>query len=72
MSKCHIVGNIMHWLISVYFDRWDNQRVREETMYEKLKDREHSVYKKKQKDPVESFYSRLEDSKYMTYPLYTN
>ena len=41
-------------------------------MYEKLKDREHSVYKKKQKDPVESFYSRLEDSKYMTNPLYTN
>ena len=32
-------------------------------MYEKLKDREHSIYKKKQKDPVESFYPRLEDSK---------
>ena len=32
---------------------------------EKLKDRENSIYKKKQQDPVESFYPRLEDSKYM-------
>lgn len=41
--------------------RWDNQRVREEKIVEKLKDRDNSVYKKKQKEPVESFYPMLED-----------
>lgn len=41
--------------------RWDDQRVREEKIVEKLKDRENSIYKKKQQDPVESFYPRLED-----------
>ena len=37
--------------------------MREEKIVEKLKDRENSIYKKKQQDPVESFYPRLEDSK---------
>ena len=61
-----MVFRYIHRLYRIFFvfhERWDNQRVREEKMYEKLKDREHSIYKKKQKDPVESFYPRLEDSK---------
>lgn len=45
--------------------RWDNQRVREEKIVEKLKDRENSIYKKKQKEPVESFYPQLEDIRYV-------
>lgn len=45
--------------------RWDDQRVREEKIVEKLKDRENSIYKKKQHNPVESFYPRLEDIKHI-------
>ena len=51
--------------------RWDDQRVREEKIVEKLKDRENSIYKKKQHNPVESFYPRLEDSKFHVYMYFT-
>lgn len=42
--------------------RWDNQRVREEKMYEKLREKKETCGRyKKPEDPVESFYSQLED-----------
>jgi hypothetical protein len=48
-----------------YMNRWDLQRIREQKIYDKLKEKERSAenLKKGENQHVDSFYHTLEDSK---------
>ncbi|KAK3608022.1 hypothetical protein CHS0354_009967 [Potamilus streckersoni] len=45
--------------------RWDMQRIREQKMYEKLKEKENDAEKNKELPVVESFYPTLDSIKYI-------